>query len=37
MADLRDEIQAEVHRAQDEYLKMDAHIRDYITEMEQAM
>ena len=34
MADLKETIEAEVVAAHDEYLKMDAHIRLYIQEME---
>lgn len=37
MADLRDNIEREVHSAYDEYLKMESHIKLYITEMEQAL
>ncbi|MCJ1445862.1 MAG: kinetochore-associated Ndc80 complex subunit nuf2 [Stictis urceolatum] len=37
MADLKENIEAEVNAAKDEYLKMDAHIRLYIREMEQSM
>jgi kinetochore protein Nuf2 len=35
MLDLRENIENEVHSAHDEYLKMEAHIKLYITEMEQ--
>ena len=37
MADLKEVIEAEVQAARDEYLKMDAHIRLYISEMEQTL
>lgn len=37
MQDLKEAIETEVHNAHDEYLKMEAHIKLYITEMEQAM
>ena len=37
MADLKENIEAEIHAAHDEYLKMDAHIKLYITEMDQAI
>ncbi len=37
MADLKENIETEIHSAHDEYLKMDAHIRLYITEMEQSI
>jgi kinetochore protein Nuf2 len=37
MADLKENIEAEVHAAHDEYQKLEAHIRLYITEMEQAV
>ncbi|KAI9801761.1 MAG: hypothetical protein M1825_003133 [Sarcosagium campestre] len=37
MADLKDNIENEVHNAHDEFLKMDSHIRLYITEMEQSV
>ena len=35
MADLKENIENEIHSAHDEYLKMDSHIKLYITEMEQ--
>lgn len=35
MAELKDNIENEVHSAHDEYLKMESHIKLYITEMEQ--
>jgi kinetochore protein Nuf2 len=37
MAELKDNIENEVHAAHDEYLKMESHIKLYITEMEQAI
>ncbi|KAI9797114.1 MAG: kinetochore-associated Ndc80 complex subunit nuf2 [Piccolia ochrophora] len=37
MADLKENIENEVHSAHDEFLKMDSHIRLYITEMEQTI
>ncbi|KAF3767103.1 hypothetical protein M406DRAFT_229786, partial [Cryphonectria parasitica EP155] len=37
MQDLKENIENEVHNAHDEYLKMEAHIKLYITEMEQAI
>ena len=37
MQDLKDAIENEVHNAHDEYLKLEAHIKLYITEMEQAI
>lgn len=37
MADLKENIENEIHAAHDEYLKMDSHIKLYITEMEQAL
>ncbi len=36
MIDLKENIENEVHATHDEYLKMEAHIKLYITEMEQA-
>ncbi|KAI1095033.1 Nuf2 family protein [Rostrohypoxylon terebratum] len=36
MQDLKQNIENEVHAAYDEYLKMESHIKLYITEMEQA-
>lgn len=35
MADLKENIENETQSAQDAYLKMDAHIGLYFTEMEQ--
>ncbi|KAF2651450.1 kinetochore protein nuf2 [Lophiostoma macrostomum CBS 122681] len=37
MAELKDNIENEVHMAHDEYLKMESHIKLYITEMEQSI
>lgn len=37
MLDLKENVENEVHAAYDEYLKMEAHIKLYITEMEQAL
>lgn len=37
MLDLKENIENEVHTASDEYLKMESHIKLYITEMEQAI
>ncbi|KAI9732400.1 MAG: kinetochore-associated Ndc80 complex subunit nuf2 [Cirrosporium novae-zelandiae] len=37
MADLKENIENEVHSAHDEYLKMESHIKLYITEMEQSI
>ncbi|KHN93762.1 kinetochore protein nuf2 [Metarhizium album ARSEF 1941] len=37
MLDLKETIENEVHAAYDEYLKMEAHIKLYITEMEQSI
>ena len=37
MADLKENIENEVHSAHDEYLKMESHIKLYITEMEQIL
>ncbi|KAK3294261.1 Nuf2 family-domain-containing protein [Chaetomium fimeti] len=37
MLDLKENIENEVHAAHDEYLKMEAHIKLYMTEMEQAL
>lgn len=37
MLDLKENIEKEVRSAQDEYLKMEAHIKLYITEMDQAI
>jgi hypothetical protein len=37
MLDLKEKIENEVHSAYDEYLKLESHIKLYITEMEQAI
>lgn len=37
MADLKDSIDTEVREAHDEYIKMESHIKLYITEMEQSI
>jgi kinetochore protein Nuf2 len=37
MADLKENIENEVHNAKEEFLKMDSHIKLYINEMEQAI
>ncbi|KAK3684397.1 kinetochore-associated Ndc80 complex subunit nuf2 [Vermiconidia calcicola] len=37
MADLKDNIEHEVQSAREEYMKMESHIRLYITEMEQSI
>jgi kinetochore protein Nuf2 len=37
MLALKENIENEIHAAHDEYLKMESHIKLYITEMEQAM
>ncbi|KAK4946757.1 kinetochore-associated Ndc80 complex subunit nuf2 [Elasticomyces elasticus] len=37
MADLKDNIENEVHSAHEEYLKLESHIKLYITEMEQSI
>lgn len=37
MAELKDNIENEVHAAHDEYLKMESHIKLYITEMESSI
>lgn len=37
MADLKESIETEVREAHDEYIKMESHIKLYITEMEQAL
>ncbi|OAP63041.1 hypothetical protein AYL99_02268 [Fonsecaea erecta] len=37
MADLKENIEQEVHSAHEEYLKLESHIKLYITEMEQSM
>lgn len=37
MVDLKENIENEIHNAHDEFLKMDSHIKLYITEMEQSI
>lgn len=37
MADLKENIENEIHSAHDEYLKLDSHIKLYITEMDQSL
>ena len=37
MADLKENIENEVHSAQDEYMKLESHVKLYITEMEQSI
>jgi len=37
MADLKENIENEVHTAHEEYLKLESHIKLYITEMEQSI
>lgn len=37
MADLKENIEAEIQAARDEYMKMEAHIQLYIREMEGAI
>ncbi|TAQ87546.1 hypothetical protein B7494_g4127 [Chlorociboria aeruginascens] len=37
MVDLKENIENEIHAAHDEFLKMDSHIKLYITEMEQSL
>ncbi|KAL5352132.1 kinetochore-associated Ndc80 complex subunit nuf2 [Pseudogymnoascus australis] len=37
MVDLKENIENEIHTAHDEFLKMDSHIKLYITEMEQSL
>ncbi len=37
MLDLKDNFENETHNAHDEYLKLEARIKLYITEMEQAI
>ncbi len=37
MADLKENIENEVHSAHAEYLKMESHIKLYITEMDQSL
>ncbi|KAH8705500.1 putative Ndc80 complex component Nuf2 [Talaromyces proteolyticus] len=37
MTDLKENIENEIHRAHDEYLKLESHIKLYITEMEKCL
>jgi kinetochore protein Nuf2 len=37
MADLKENIENEVHTAHEEYLKLESHIKLYIKEMEQSI
>ncbi|WEW60902.1 kinetochore-associated Ndc80 complex subunit nuf2 [Emydomyces testavorans] len=37
MVDLKENIENEIHRAHDEYLKMESHIKLYITEVEKCL
>jgi kinetochore protein Nuf2 len=37
MVDLKENIDAEVQSAREEYLKMESHIKLYVTEMEQSL
>ncbi|KAI6247487.1 putative kinetochore protein nuf2 [Erysiphe necator] len=37
MSDLKESIENEIHNAHDEFLKMDSHIKLYITELEQVI
>jgi len=37
MIDLKEQIEHEVQSAREEYMKMESHIRLYITEMEQSI
>ncbi|GAB7338585.1 hypothetical protein MBLNU457_5325t1 [Dothideomycetes sp. NU457] len=37
MADLKENIENEVQRAREEYMKMESHIKLYVTEMEQSL
>ena len=37
MADLKENIEAEIHSAQDQYLKMDSHVTLYMNEVEHLM
>lgn len=37
MADLKENIDHEVQSAREEYMKMESHIKLYITEMEQSI
>lgn len=37
MLDLKENIENEIHCAYEEYMKMESHIKLYITEMEQLL
>ena len=37
MADLKESVEREIHAAHDEFLRLDSHIKLYVTEMEQCM
>jgi kinetochore protein Nuf2 len=37
MVDLKEQIEHEVQSAREEYMKMESHIKLYITEMEQSI
>lgn len=37
MADMKENVEAEINAARDEYVKMDAHIRLYLREIESCM
>jgi kinetochore protein Nuf2 len=37
MADLKENIEGEIQSAHDEYLKLESHIKLYITEMEKCL
>ncbi len=37
MVNLKEKLESEVHAAHDEYLRMEAHIKLYIAEMEKAI
>ena len=37
MADMKENIESEIHAAHNEYSKLESHIKLYITEMEQTI
>jgi kinetochore protein Nuf2 len=37
MADLKENLENEVHRAHEQYLRLESHIKLYITEMEKSL
>lgn len=37
MADLKENIEDEIHSAHDQYLKMDSHVKLYMNELEHLM